>query len=363
MSSIVPINTVPKAAVAAPSASAGESGEAAGLDFSQLLGAGMDRIADTAAQAALPEQADIGPDAGLTTASDPAALLDAIAALPAAPDVAATPAQPPVSPAIVAIPAAATIAGRTDAPASAPSQPAAKATASIVERDLPGAGRPAAPWSARADAPSQAKRAEPQTPLVPAAADAGITAEPRIEPFELSSTQAPSPANALHHALPMHAALRETAMAVARVETLPQPVGTPEWDAGLADRVVWMAKNDVQTAELRLNPAELGPIEITLTLSGEDRSQATVQFSAVHATTREAIETALPRLREMMQESGINLGHAGVDARAGHAADSEARQQAPGRQGRSDGPAASNTSPLPAAGTKSLARGLVDTFA
>ncbi len=143
-------------------------------------------------------------------------------------------------------------------------------------------------------------------------------------------------------------------------------MGTPAWNDGVADRVVWMAKNDVQVAELHLNPADLGPIEITLTLSGDDKSQAAVQFSAAHAATREAIETALPRLRDMLQESGITLGQAGVDADNSRAADGGDRQ-APRGHGRDRGNDASGDpgpAPLPVgAAVRSLARGLVDTFA
>src|SRR5690606_30362586 len=100
----------------------------------------------------------------------------------------------------------------------------------------------------------------------------------------------------------------------------------------LADHAIWMARNDVQTAELHPNPAELGPLEVTLTLTGEDKSQAVMQFSAAHAGTREAIEAALPRLREMLQENGITLGQAGVDGNTRHASTENGNQgQAQGR--------------------------------
>jgi flagellar hook-length control protein FliK len=128
-----------------------------------------------------------------------------------------------------------------------------------------------------------------------------------------------------------------------------------------------MAKNDIQSAELHLNPADLGPIEITLTLGGDDKTQATVQFSAAHAATREAIETALPRLREMLQENGITLGQAGVDANNSRAADGGDRQSPGGHAAARDhagSSAAAATAPPPAGpGARSQGRGLVDTFA
>jgi flagellar hook-length control protein FliK len=67
----------------------------------------------------------------------------------------------------------------------------------------------------------------------------------------------------------------------------------------------------MQVAELHLNPPELGPLQITLTLSND---QASAQFVSQHAAVREAIETAMPRLREMLAEGGITLGNANVSA-------------------------------------------------
>lgn len=114
------------------------------------------------------------------------------------------------------------------------------------------------------------------------------------------------------------------ATVAAQVEQLLQPFDSPAWDDGLSGQVLWMAKNGVRSAEIHLNPADLGPIEVKLTLTNEpgtpgsasgSQSCASVQFSAAHAATREAIESALPRLREMLAENGIALGNTTVDAR------------------------------------------------
>ena len=114
------------------------------------------------------------------------------------------------------------------------------------------------------------------------------------------------------------------ANAALHVEQLLQPFDSPAWDDGLSGQVLWMARNGVRSAEIHLNPAELGPIEVKLSLTSEPgtpgsasgpQSSASVQFSAAHAATREAIESALPRLREMLAENGIALGNTTVDAR------------------------------------------------
>lgn len=81
------------------------------------------------------------------------------------------------------------------------------------------------------------------------------------------------------------------------------------WPKQLGDRVVWMTQQGQQTAEIHLNPAQLGPLQITLNLSQEN---ATAVFVSQHAEVRQALQDALPQLREMLAGSGINLGQANV---------------------------------------------------
>ena len=105
-------------------------------------------------------------------------------------------------------------------------------------------------------------------------------------------------------------------------------VGAPGWNSELAQKVVWIATHQQQVAELRLNPPHLGPVEVTLTVGNDQGGQASIQFASPHLATREAIESALPRLREMMADSGIALGNVTVGA------DSFQQQAEAGRQDR-----------------------------
>ena len=101
--------------------------------------------------------------------------------------------------------------------------------------------------------------------------------------------------------------------APAPVAVLEARVGASGWDRGLGDKLVWMAGQKQQVAELHLNPPDLGPLKITLTLNHD---QASAQFVSAHAAVREAIEAAMPRLREMLADSGITLGNANVSTDA-----------------------------------------------
>ena len=81
------------------------------------------------------------------------------------------------------------------------------------------------------------------------------------------------------------------------------------WARVMSSRVVWMAREGVQQAELRLNPAHLGPVEVRLSMQNE---QTSVTFIASNAAARDALEQALPRLRESFNENGLALNHAEV---------------------------------------------------
>lgn len=91
-------------------------------------------------------------------------------------------------------------------------------------------------------------------------------------------------------------------------------IGQPKWNGEFAQKIVWLSTQQHQVAELRLNPAHLGPVEIMLNLTHENGTQASAQFVSPHFAVREAIESALPRLRELMAESGIQLGDVMVGA-------------------------------------------------
>jgi len=99
------------------------------------------------------------------------------------------------------------------------------------------------------------------------------------------------------------------APAPAQTLALDVPMRQAGWDQAFAERVVWMAKQGVQEAQIHLNPRNMGPIEVHVSVQKE---QASVAFVAHHAVTREALEAAMPRLRDMLQDSGLNLAQSEV---------------------------------------------------
>ncbi len=94
------------------------------------------------------------------------------------------------------------------------------------------------------------------------------------------------------------------------------------WDKALGQRLVFMAANGIDGAELRLDPPALGTVHVKLSLQG-DHAQLLMQ--AANPAAREALETALPRLREMFDANGLQLDSAQV-------ADREASNRQPNEE-------------------------------
>jgi flagellar hook-length control protein FliK len=144
-----------------------------------------------------------------------------------------------------------------------------------------------------------------------------------------------------------------------------QPVSSPGWGDVLGDRVMWMAGQQQQGAELRLNPPALGPLEIKLSMTD---GQATLTFSTQHLPVKEALEAATPRLREMFSESGINLGSVSVNVGTSSQQQQADAQQSQRQSGEWSGPsqAESDFSTMTTIGVtaiKSQGNGMVDYFA
>ena len=90
------------------------------------------------------------------------------------------------------------------------------------------------------------------------------------------------------------------------------PVDQPAlFAARLNQHISLMLGDKVQSAQIAVTPPDLGPVEVRITLVGDE---AKIQLVASHATTREALADALPRLRASFADAGLSLAQAGVFA-------------------------------------------------
>ena len=123
-------------------------------------------------------------------------------------------------------------------------------------------------------------------------------------------------------------------------------------------RLVWVAEQRLGHAEIRLNPEHLGPIEVRVRLDGE---QVRAEFHSAHAEVRQAIETSLPRLRDLLTQHGLQLGQADVGQGQAGGDGAAARPQASATRGDEADPGTGERQATAAATTR--LRGLVDAYA
>ncbi|MBU2985837.1 flagellar hook-length control protein FliK [Saccharophagus degradans] len=146
------------------------------------------------------------------------------------------------------------------------------------------------------------------------------------EPFKQSSlsfaeslvatsakTAGESPLTAISNASEHGSMLSSPASASASQARLVMPAtisfGQPQWAGMVAERAASMALQNIQFAELQLDPADLGPVHIKVTTH---QDQATVVFTSANQQVREALDQSLAKLRDMMAEEGMDLVDASV---------------------------------------------------
>lgn len=154
---------------------------------------------------------------------------------------------------------------------------------------------------------------------------AGVTTDPTVS-LSVSTAAVPLPNGTT------------VAIAKAPMESAPIPIHQRGFEQALGDRVVWMTGNRIQSAELQVNPPELGPIEVRISVTND---QTSVSFGAVQPATRDALEAALPRLRELLSQQGLNLSDVNVSEHSqaqerGDAASTSAQSRGSGENGTED---------------------------
>ncbi|OOF23947.1 hypothetical protein BZJ17_02580 [Salinivibrio sp. IB574] len=115
-------------------------------------------------------------------------------------------------------------------------------------------------------------------------------------------------------------------MQAAQNAQAPLPMGQTPADAGaaLSERVNVMLSKNLKQVDIRLDPPELGRMQIKL---GINNDQATVHITVANHQARDLVEQAMPRLREMLQQQGLQLAQGSVQQQ-----DSGAQQMASGQQ-------------------------------
>ena len=148
-----------------------------------------------------------------------------------------------------------------------------------------------------------------------------------------------------------------------------QKVSSTAFREELAAKITWLSQKNIKSASLRLNPAQLGPVEVRIHY--KENNELNIVFSSGHQVVREALEGSLPRLRELMAQQDCNLTQVDVNQdgareqqkqQAGMSDYQQEQQHAQGehqaKQDRAFAPEVTKTKEQ-----VMVVRGLVDTYA
>jgi flagellar hook-length control protein FliK len=117
----------------------------------------------------------------------------------------------------------------------------------------------------------------------------------------------------------------QTQKAVSDAQNLMMPqnvqVNTPAWKNALGERAIMISAQNMNVANIQLDPPELGSLSIRVNVN---QDQVSLSFTSPHAHVRDAVEQSLPRLREMFAEQGLALEDSSV---ADQSADQQRRDQ------------------------------------
>ncbi len=140
----------------------------------------------------------------------------------------------------------------------------------------------------------------------------------------------------------------------------PTPVlGQEGFDDALSARIGWLADQKIGHAHIRISPDDLGAIDVRLQMDGD---KVNASFSSPHVDVRHALESSLPRLRELLGEQGFQLAHADVGQHAQGGASSHGSRDGAGSGGGRDGDPSASEVTLSAA-QLIRQRGLLDAYA
>ncbi|WP_073527102.1 flagellar hook-length control protein FliK [Pseudomonas fluorescens] len=99
------------------------------------------------------------------------------------------------------------------------------------------------------------------------------------------------------------AATPKTANALPPVTNAPLAMHQSGWTEEVVNRVMYLSSANLKSAEIQLQPAELGRLDIKVNMTADQQAQ--VNFMSGHAVVREALESQSGRLREMFAQQGM----------------------------------------------------------
>ncbi|XQE65465.1 flagellar hook-length control protein FliK [Pseudomonas sp. P3C3] len=147
----------------------------------------------------------------------------------------------------------------------------------------------------------------------------------------------------------------------------PLQVGHPGMSEAVVDKVMWLSSQNLKSAEIQLDPAELGRLEVRIELNKDQAAQVT--FVSANANVRDQLEGQAHRLRELFAQQGMNQLDVNVSdqsmARGSQGGGEEGQRRSAGRgfDGSRDDEVIGGVSEIRTPSSGVAPRGLVDYYA
>lgn len=103
----------------------------------------------------------------------------------------------------------------------------------------------------------------------------------------------------------MSQAAQQARVATPAVPLINQPLAMHQsgWSEGVVDRVMYLSSQNLKSADIQLEPAELGRLDIRINMAADQQTQVT--FMSAHVGVREALESQMSRLRDSFSQQGM----------------------------------------------------------
>ncbi|WP_158621232.1 flagellar hook-length control protein FliK [Dyella dinghuensis] len=135
------------------------------------------------------------------------------------------------------------------------------------------------------------------------------------------------------------------------------PVGSSGFAKELGHQVTWLSGQEVKQAQIRLNPENLGPLNVKVSV---EHGRVDVAFTTQHPATTAAVQQGLDQLNQMLSGQGLSLGHTTVGQHGQQQQFDGSQQQGSSQTSGSAGDANDDTA---TSVLQRVAVGLVDAFA
>jgi flagellar hook-length control protein FliK len=135
------------------------------------------------------------------------------------------------------------------------------------------------------------------------------------------------------------------------------PVGSTGFAKELGQQISWLSGQEVKQAQIRLNPQDLGPLDVKVSV---DHGRVDVAFMTQHPAAAAAVQQGLGQLNQMLGGQGLSLGHATVGQHAQQQFGGQQQQHGNAQVPNDAGEAAGISTP---AELERVVVGLVDAFA